>query len=86
MSLLAAKTPPISQEVFQRLRKVFPGPRVGVTANLDQIKWDEAQKQVVDWIEREYAGNMRLTVEEPEPPKPEPVSWWRKLLNRFWRK
>ncbi len=84
--LLSTKVPPITQEVMQRLKKVFPGPRISPTSTIEQMKWDAAQKEVVDWIEREYWNGTPISVEPEEPVEPKPLPWWRRLLNRFRRK
>lgn len=45
----------ISQELLDKLRAAFPAPRVQHDTPHEQIKWQAAQHEVVQWIEQ-YVG------------------------------
>lgn len=45
----------VSQEVFDKLDQAFPGPQIEYNTSEEKIKWDAAQKAVVDWL-KAYAG------------------------------
>ncbi len=45
----------VSQEVFDKLDQAFPGPRIEHDTPAEKIKWDAAQKAVVDYL-KEYVG------------------------------
>ena len=81
--------PPVSKEVIARLRQAFPGPRIDKTfkSTEKEILWDEAQKQVVDWIEHRYLGGRLISGDPADLEKPEqPQPWWRRLFRTIVRK
>lgn len=45
----------VSQEVFDKLDAAYPGPRIEHDTSPDKIKWDAAQKAVVDFL-KSYVG------------------------------
>ena len=80
--LLASKLPPISHEVMARLKTVFPGPRVEKNSTIEQVKWDAAQKEVVDFLEREYGGNQTIPEQKPEAEVTQkPLPLWKRVVN-----
>lgn len=66
MTITAVRTGTlISQELLDKLRAAFPAPRVQQDTPHEQIKWQAAQHEVVQWIEQ-YVGKQQ-TVENTEP-------------------
>lgn len=82
MYIAASKIPPVSAEFIAALRNAFRPKRVTVTTSKEQMVWDAAQQEVIEWCER-YAGSSQIIGNPDALVKPQPAPWWRKLI--FWR-
>lgn len=82
MYLAASKLPPISAEFIAALRNAFRPKRVTPEIKHEQVIWDAAQQEVIEWCER-YAGSATVVGNPEALAKPAPQPWWRKLI--FWR-
>lgn len=82
MYLAASKIPPVSAEFIAALRNAFRPQRVKPGTTHDQVIWDAAQQEVIEWCER-YAGSSQIIGNPDALIKPTPQPWWRKLI--FWR-
>lgn len=82
MYLAASKIPPVSQEFIAALRNAFRPKRVTVTTSKEQMVWDAAQQEVIEWCER-YAGGSQIIANPDALVKPTPQPWWQRLI--FWR-
>lgn len=79
------KIPPVSHAFVSALKRAFRGPSIKPGADRDQIIWDQAQAEVVKWVEQ-YARTHRLSgaAEDLEKPDETPQPWWRRMFRR-WR-
>ena len=82
MYLAASKIPPISAEFITALRGAFRPKRVKPDTTHEQVIWDAAQQEVIEWCER-YAGSSQIIGNPEALNRPVPQPWWRKLI--FWR-
>lgn len=86
--LNALGLPPVSREFIAAMKKAFPGPRIQPGADRDKIMWDQAQAEVVKWVEH-YADNHTLVSSDPadlnkkaDEQAPKPKGWFRTLTDK----
>lgn len=48
--------PPVSREFVKTLRAIFPKIKVKADTPIDNIKWDAAQQELIDWIDSKSTG------------------------------
>ncbi|QWY83425.1 hypothetical protein [Rhizobium phage RHph_X3_9] len=60
----------ISQELLDELDRAFPGPTVTADADVHRIKWDAAQKAVVDWIKAKAGKSQTIGTPDAMPGRP----------------
>lgn len=82
MYIAASKIPPVSAEFISALRNAFRPKRIVPGVSHDQLIWDAAQQEVIEWAER-YAGSSQIIGNPDALVKPQRTPWWRKLI--FWR-
>ncbi|QIG70078.1 hypothetical protein EVB86_030 [Rhizobium phage RHph_Y2_7] len=63
----------ISQELIEDLERAFPGPTIDQNTPESKIKWDAAQKAVVDWIKSKAGQKQTVGNPSNEPGRPMPT-------------
>jgi hypothetical protein len=82
MYLAANKLPPVSEEFLAALRNAFRPRRITPQIKHEEVLWDAAQQEVIEWVARYAGGSVVIgNPEALERQKPQP--WWRRLFK--WR-
>lgn len=82
--LAANKVPPVAEEFVHALRAAFTPRRIKKGMTHEEIMWEAAQAEVVEWVQQ-YARGNRVSGDPKDLNKPEPKQpWWRRLVN-WWR-
>lgn len=63
----------VSQEMIEALELAFPGPTIDHSTPVDKIRWDAAQKAVVDWIKHKAGAKQTVGNPSNEPGRPMPT-------------
>jgi hypothetical protein len=63
----------VSQEMIEALERAFPGPVIDQNTPETTIKWDAAQKAVVDWIKSKAGAKQTVGNPSNEPGRPMPT-------------
>lgn len=60
----------ISQELLDALDDTFRAPEIHANTSVEHIKWEAAQRAVVDWIKHKAGKHQQVGVSNKEPGRP----------------
>lgn len=63
----------ISQELLDALDQTFRAPSIEADTSPEKIKWEAAQRAVVDWIKAKSASHQTVGTPSDEPGRPTPT-------------
>lgn len=63
----------ISQELLDEMQAAFPAPKVAWNSPNDQVKWQAAQHEVVEWVIAKAGQHQTLGTPDPTPGRKQPT-------------